>query len=120
MTYTDKNGNTYRNQGGEWQVLKQGIGWSSFSCPVDIGLKDGTIIPAQVSQKDLPKFSEAEKSILISHVRDVHLQISASELANPTGDKVEALIDGIAESAADLASSLIRELRGAGAFGCNN
>ena len=114
MTYTDKNGNTYRNQGGEWQVLKPGLGWSSFSCPVDIELNDGTIIPAQVSQKDLPKFSEAEKSILISHARDLHLQMLASELSNPRGDAGNALITGLAESAVDCAKALIEALKAEG------
>ena len=114
MTYTDKNGNTYRNQGGEWQVLKPGLGWSSFSCPVDIELNDGTIIPASAKEPSAPKYTEAEKSILISHARDLHMHMLASELSNPRGDAGKELIKGLAESAVDCAKALVEELKAEG------
>ena len=106
MTYQDTAGNTYRNQGGEWQVLKQGIGWSAFTAEVDIELNDGTIIPASAKEPIAPKYSEAEKSILISHARDIHLQgfavmansgvgINTNELADNALLNAKALVEAL-------------------------
>ena len=79
MTHQDKAGNIYRQESGEWQVLMVGVGWTPFSADVDVELNDGTVIPAQTKQASAPKWSEAEKSILISHARDIHMQLVASD-----------------------------------------
>lgn len=109
MTYQDAAGNTYRNQGGEWQVLKQGIGWSAFSADVNIELNDGTIIPASAKEPSAPKYSEAEKSILISHARDIHLHVCAQAYASG-GDNYNRL----ALDAVDDAKALVEALRNEG------
>ena len=78
MAHQDKAGNIYRKESGEWQVLRAGLVWTPFSADVDFELTDGTVIPAQTNQVSAPKWSESEKSILISHARDIHMQLVAS------------------------------------------
>lgn len=110
MTYQDAAGNTYRNQGGEWQVLKQGIGWSAFFADVDIELNDGAVIPASAKEPSAPKYTEAEKSILISHARDIHMQAFAVMASSGVAFEYDA----IANSALLNAKALVEALRNEG------
>lgn len=70
----DADGNYYRNQNGEWQTLKRGIGWSPVNNLTDIQLTNGEVIKAKAA-KAAPQFTEAQKSMIISHARDLHLHL---------------------------------------------
>ena len=106
-SYEDAFGNLYRKQGDEWQVLRPGVGWTPFTCSEDIYLTSGEVIPASPEQQDEPKWSEAEKSLLISHARDIHLQMVAVE----SNAKSDASADWLAETAVADAQALVEALK---------
>ena len=107
-SFKDAFGNLYRKQGDEWQVMRPGVGWTPFSGEVDIYLASGEVIPASAKQHDEPKWSEAEKSLLISHARDIHMQIMASLL---TENKTDADFNCIAVNSVKISSFLVEALK---------
>ena len=108
-SYEDAFGNLYRIQGDEWQVMRPGVGWTPFSGEVDIYLASGEVIPAGAKQHDEPKWSEAEKSLLISHARDIHLQAFATMTNSGAGIEADELADNALLNAKSLIEALKRE-----------
>ena len=120
MIHTDQSGNQYRKQGDEWQVMRPGVGWGPFTCAVDIQLTSGEVIPASAKQHDEPKWSEAEKSLIIAQARDlhIHLVISGQHCTDVTvaGGKHPELIDQSGDYAVSFAVNLVEALKREGAL----
>ena len=106
-SYEDAFGNLYRIQGDEWQVMRPGVGWGPFTCSGNIKLTSGEVIPASAKQHNEPKWSEAEKSLIIAQARDIHLQMVAVE----SNAKSDASADWLAETAVADAQALVEALK---------
>ena len=103
MIHTDQSGNQYRKQGDEWQVMRPGVGWGPFTCAEDIQLTSGEVIPASAKPHDEPKWSEAEKSLIISQARDIHMKLDINNYDRRS--------DYLAQAAVLDAIALVKELK---------